>query len=210
MSTRLEEMPVSHLGELFDGRRAPVRQHFDIQAFGINAWRGAEAGDLVIDDHDEVVEGHEELYLVLHGRATFTVAGEEFDAPSGTLVAVPPELQRSAVAAERDTVVLTVGGEPGRAFSPSAWEEWAALGIPALVDAKLYGEAADRYGEALTRHPDHPAVLFNLACLESLAARRDDALDHLSRAIEVFPRNAEYARADSDFDSIRDDPRFPA
>jgi hypothetical protein len=68
------------------------------------------------------------------------------DARPGTLIFVQPELRRTAVAAEPDTVVLAVGG---------------------------------------------------------------DALEHLHRSIEGYPPNAEYARADPDFDAIRDDPRFP-
>lgn len=203
-------MSVARLDELFDGRRAPVRAHFDIQAFGVNGWRGEEAGDLVIDDHDEKVENHEELYVVLRGRATFTLAGDELDAPAGTLVFVKPEVRRTAVAAEPDTVVLALGAEPGRPFSPSGWEEWDGLGIPELLEAGRHSEAADAYADALAHHPDHPGVLYNLACLESLAGRRDEAIEHLRRAIELFPKNAEYARADPDFDPIRDDARFPA
>jgi tetratricopeptide repeat protein/AraC-like protein len=203
-------MRSARIDDLFDGRRAAVRQRFDIQAFGANGWRGAEPGDLVIDDHDEEVEGHEELYVVLRGRAIFTLAGDQVDAPPGTLVFVPPQVRRTAVAAEPDTVVLVLGGEAGRPFSPSGWEEWDALGISELVEAKRYEEAADRYGEALARHSDHPGILFNLACLESLAGRRDEAIAHLERAIERYPRNAEYARTDPDFDPIRDEPRFPA
>ena len=36
-----------------------------------------------------------------------------------------------------------------------------------------------------------------------------DALEHLGRTIEVEPRTREWARDDSDFDSIGEDPRFP-
>ncbi len=200
----------ARLDELFEGRRALVRRHFGIRAFGVNAWRGAQAGDLVIDDHDELVEGHEELYVVLGGRATFTVGGEELDAPPGTLLFVPPDVRRTAVAAEPETVVLALGGEAGRAFSPSAWEEWGALGMPELVAAERWEEAAERYATLLDRYPDHAGVLFNLACLLSRAGRRDEALDRLARSIELHPGNAEYARTDPDFDPIRDDPRFPA
>ena len=200
--------PIDDLFE--DGHRAPIRQRFDIQAFGVNGWRGAQPGDLVIDDHVEEVEKHEELYVVLRGRATFTLGDEELDAPAGTLVFVQPQLRRTAVAAEPDTVVLALGGRPGQPFSPSGWEEWGRLGITELVESQRYEEAADRYAGALERFPDHPGVLYNLACLESLAGARDDAFGHLERAIELYPKNAEYAREDADFDPIRDDPRFPA
>jgi len=201
---------VARVDDLFGGRRAPIRRHFDIRAFGVNGWRGEQPGDLVIDDHDEEVERHEELYVVMRGRAAFTVGGEEVDAPAGTLLFVRPELRRTAVAAEPDTVVLAIGAEPGRTFSPSGWEEWGMPGIPELIEVERFAEAADRYAGALDRHPDHPGVLFNLACLESRAGRRDDAIKHLRRSIELYPRNAEYACTDPDFDPIRDEPQFPA
>ncbi len=53
-------------------------------------------------------------------------------------------------------------------------------------------------------------MLYNLACCEALIGRSDDALDHLGRAIAILPRLRAHAQADSDLDSIRADPRFPA
>ena len=101
---------------------APVRHHFDIRSFGINAWRGA-AGDEVIKKHAEGEGGHEELYIVFDGQATFTINGEELDAPAGTFVYISdPLAERSAVAKTADTVVLSLGGWNGKAFEPSAWE----------------------------------------------------------------------------------------
>ena len=49
----------------------PVRRHFDIQAFGVNAYTAEEAGQRVVEEHREE-DGHEELYVVVSGRATFT------------------------------------------------------------------------------------------------------------------------------------------
>jgi hypothetical protein len=51
-------------------------------------------------------------------------------------------------------------------------------------------------------------VLYNLACADALLGEKDAALDHLRAAIEERPAFAESAREDSDFESIRDDPRF--
>ena len=77
---------------------APIRHHFDIRSFGINAWRGAD-GDEVIKQHAEGEGGHEELYVVFSGHAQFTIAGEELDAPAGTFVYISdPLAERSAVA----------------------------------------------------------------------------------------------------------------
>ena len=51
-------------------------------------------------------------------------------------------------------------------------------------------------------------VFYNLACVESLTGRTDDAIAHLRRAIELAERFRAYARDDSDFDAIRDAPGF--
>jgi len=101
---------------------APVRHHFDIRSFGCNAWRGGP-GDEVIKRHSEGEGGHEELYIVLSGHATFSVGGDEVDAPAGTFVFIrDPLAERVAFAKEADTAVLTLGGWAGRAFEPSNWE----------------------------------------------------------------------------------------
>jgi hypothetical protein len=108
----------------------PVRRHLGIEAFGANARVSREAGEVLVMAHDERAngpfgtDGHEELYVVLRGRATFTVDGREVDAPAGTLMFVrDPALERSAVAAEPDTAVLAVGGAPGVAYRVAAWEQ---------------------------------------------------------------------------------------
>jgi hypothetical protein len=104
----------------------PIRLHFGIEGFGVNAWKARDAGQVVIERHTETADSetrHQELYLVVRGRARFTVDGETLDAPAGTLVYVPdPDSVREAVAEEPDTVVLVVGGARGEAFRPSAWE----------------------------------------------------------------------------------------
>lgn len=99
----------------------PVRDALGVRAFGANAFTANAAGELLVEPHDEAGCGHDELYVVLRGRATFTLDGEEVDAPAGTFVAVgEPTVHRSAVAAEAGTAVLALGGPP--TFEPSAWE----------------------------------------------------------------------------------------
>jgi hypothetical protein len=104
----------------------PIRLHFGIGAFGVNAWSAREAGQLVIERHTEIEDSdthHHELYFVARGHATFTVDGDEIDAPAGTLVNVPdPASIREATAEDEGTLVLIVGGTPGEAFTPSGWE----------------------------------------------------------------------------------------
>ena len=101
---------------------APLRRHFDVRAFGVNAWRG-NADDEVIEEHDEAASGHEELYLVVDGHARFNLGVSEIDAPKGTAVFVrDPAVTRKATAVADGTVVLAVGGWDGRAFEVSEWE----------------------------------------------------------------------------------------
>jgi hypothetical protein len=105
------------------GEWLPLRHALGVGAFGVNAWR-ADAGREVIERHDESDYGHEELYVVLAGRATFAVGGEEIDAPAGTAVFVEdPSLERVGVAEQDGTLVLSVGAKRGQAFEVSAWEE---------------------------------------------------------------------------------------
>jgi predicted TPR repeat methyltransferase len=78
-----------------------------------------------------------------------------------------------------------------------------------MADRGDPGAAADAMVDALAEHPDNAHVLYNTACFEALAGRRDDALAHLGRAVELSPQTREWAAGDSDFDSIRDDPEFP-
>ncbi len=105
----------------------PIRHALGIRAFGVNGFVAKNAGDCVIEEHTEVQDNaarHEELYVVAAGHATFSVAGEEIDAPAGTLVFVgDPTALRTAHAVEPGTTVLVVGGEPGVAYSVSGWEQ---------------------------------------------------------------------------------------
>ena len=184
----------------------PIRIPFGISAFGVNAYGSREAGGHVIEEHDELASGagrHEELYVVLRGRATFTVAGEELDAPAGTLVFVrDPATRRGAVAAEADTTVLVVGGTVGKPFAPSPWEFW--LEARPAYDAGRFEEAAAVLGRGLAANPGNPHVLYNLACCEALAGRHDEARAHLAAAVAGDPRMRDWAADDPDLASVRD------
>ena len=62
---------------------------------------------------------------------------------------------------------------------------------------------------ALEEHPDNPSVLYNLACFEALAGHSDDAIAHLTRAIELRPEARAWAQSDADLAALRDRPDFP-
>jgi len=193
-------------------RWAMVRSHFDISSFGVNAYTGSTIGANVISEHDEAgprAGRHEELYFVSSGHATFTVNGDEIDAPYGTFVFVrDPEAKRKAVAVEAGTTILAVGAAPGVAFEPSRWERQAPI-LGYFADQE-YEKAIAGLEEMLAEVPDDPTSEFNLACAYALTGRKQDALEHLRRAVELDPEFRDNARTDSDLDSVRDDPEFSA
>jgi tetratricopeptide (TPR) repeat protein len=200
---------LDEIEEQDDGRCPwrPIRHHLGITAFGVNAWTAREAGDRIINEHDESDAGSdEELYLVLRGRAAFELDGERVVAPAGTLVFAGPGVKRTAFAEEAGTTIVAIGGTPGKPYVPIGWELWAPL--RPLYEAGEYAEAAER-GRALTEaHPQYPLLFYNLACVESLDGRTTDAIDHLGHAIEMFEEFRAYAKGDSDFDPVRDEPAF--
>lgn len=186
----------------------PVRRTLDIGAFGINAYVAPNAGDDVVEEHSEQALGHEEVYVVLSGRATFTLDGEALDAPAGTVVFVSdPKVVRHARAEEPDTAVLAVGGPRDAAYEPSPWEDFFAA--ERHRTAGDFGAYADELAEALARRPDHPATLYTLACGEALAGRADAAVAHLRRALELRPEWADMARKDDDLASLREREDWP-
>src|ERR671919_2034440 len=137
---RLEEIE-----ELTDGREPfrPVRHHFGITSFGINAWTASEVGDRIINEHDESEpDSDEELYVVVRGRAVFELDGDRVPAPAGTFVFAPPGVKRTAYAEEPGTTILALGGTPGKTYEPDGWELWMPLGR--LYDVGEFGEVLDR------------------------------------------------------------------
>jgi mannose-6-phosphate isomerase-like protein (cupin superfamily) len=202
---------VAHLDEideLDDGRCPwrPVRHHFGITGFGINAWTARNAGDRIINEHDESDDENEELYFVVNGRAVFELDGERLDAPAGTFVFARPDAKRTAFAEEPGTTIIAVGGVPGKPYEPVGWEVWAPL--RPLYEAGEYAAVADRGREIVEANPHYAEPLYNLACCESLAGRTTDAIEHLRQAIDRSERLRSFAREDSDLDPIRDEPTF--
>lgn len=174
----------------------PVRRTLGVTAFGINAYTAARPGDEVVEEHDEESLGHEEIYAVVRGHATFTVDGEEVDAPAGTLVYLDdPKQTRHAVAKEAGTTVLAIGGVPGK-HDVSASEYF----FPALP-AERTGDydTARRILEEALAELDHSAIRYHLARVEALAGNGDRALDELAKC---SLQHRERARTDDAFASL--------
>ena len=207
---------VTHIDELesfpIEGQEGltwrPVRRHFDIRAFGVNAYTAAEAGQRVVEEHREE-DGHEELYVVVSGRATFTLDGKDHDAPAGTLVHCPPGTLRGAVAAEAHTSVLGIGAKPGEVFQPSGWE-WTFAGMSKLAQGDEEGAKAE-FHAGLEAYPGAWQGYYNLACAEGKLGNVDAAIEQLELAAGIDREAvAKWAPEDDDLASLRDDPRFLA
>ena len=210
-----EKFQVTHLDEATPERGADgarwfrLRRDLDVGAFGVNAY-GADAGHRVIEEHDELGTAagkHEELYVVLRGTARFELDGDEHTVPAGNVVFISDrKVRRGAMAEEDGTVVLVVGGTPGKAYEVSAWEE-AGDAYPLWEDGK-HEEAREILSAVAEKHPNAGIVLYNLACVEAILGETEPALKHLRRSIELEERFREFARTDEDFESMRDRPEF--
>jgi tetratricopeptide (TPR) repeat protein len=186
----------------------PVRRRLGIEAFGMNVYTAEAIGKQIVEEHDESSLGHQEVYVVVRGRVTFTVGGETIDAPAGTILFVrDPQLKRVGIAETGDALVLAVGNAAGRAYEPSPWE--TTFSAAPLLDQGRFDEALELFAEGLREYPGNGSLLYNLACAETRAGRTEDAIAHLREAIATGDRYAEWARRDSDFDAIRDEPGFP-
>jgi quercetin dioxygenase-like cupin family protein len=182
-----------------------VRRLLGFQAAGVNAWTG-DTGERLVPPHEED-SGNEELYVVVRGRASFTVGDETADAPAGTLIFVPPGDHRAATAAEDATIVLAVGATRGEPFRSFAWEDYA------IADAyRREGRIEDGravLAAAIDAQPASWGVAYNAACWESLAGNPDAAFERLRRAVALDEEEVRrHAASDSDLDPLRDDPRW--
>jgi mannose-6-phosphate isomerase-like protein (cupin superfamily) len=182
-----------------------LRRLLGYRAAGVNAWTG-DTGERVVPPHEEE-SGNEELYVVVRGRAAFTVGDEVADAPAGTLVHVPGETHRTATAAEDGTIVLAVGGRPGEAFQIYGWEDWAVA--DALRREGRLDEGRAVLTASIEAAPDFWGLQYNFGCWESLVGNADAAFERLRQALTLDESEVrKWAKDDSDLDPIRDDPRW--
>jgi tetratricopeptide (TPR) repeat protein len=182
-------------------RWTPLRKHFGITAFGINAYTAAEVGQDVVEEHTEERLGHEELYVVVSGRATFVLDGQEHDVPAGSAVFLSdPTVKRFARAEEPGTTVLAIGGKPGQ-HEISAWEYFFAA-YPKADEGDYEGALAE-LDAGLAQKPDYAPLFYHRACILSRAGRLDEARDFLDRALAGDPELQKWADEDEDLAPLR-------
>jgi hypothetical protein len=151
-----------------------------------------QVGQEVVENHTEDGDGrgHEEVYVVLRGRATFDLDGVSVDAPAGTFLAIEPRVRRHAVAAEAGTDVLALGGPA--VFVPAA-SEWIELARPHM---QADPAAARAILDHLRRQrPDSPGLRFGEALLAASTGDMGAARAWLEEAVDMEPLlRAEAAR----------------
>ena len=157
-------------------------------------------GQDVVEEHDEARLGHEELYVVLTGRATFVLDGEEVEVPAGSAVFLrDPEVRRYARAEEAGTTVLALGGRPGQHGRSRPGYFFAAYPKADEGMSRVRREL----DAGLVEKPEHPPLLYHRACILARAGRLDEARPWLERALERDPELQRYADEDEDLVGLR-------
>jgi len=110
------------------GRWQALNDRLGIRAFGVNAV-AIEPGEEIDIEHDEVESGHQEVYVVVAGRAAFLLGSEEVEAGPGDVVAVAdPAETRSYRALATGTRIVCFGGPSGADDAFGRWISEEASG----------------------------------------------------------------------------------
>jgi quercetin dioxygenase-like cupin family protein len=103
------------------GRWQPLNEPLGIKAFGVNGVV-MDPGDDADIEHDEADSGHQEVYVVVNGRAAFRLGDEEVEAGPGDIVAVAdPAEVRDYRALEPGTRIVCFGAAPGDDYPYGEW-----------------------------------------------------------------------------------------
>jgi len=103
------------------GRWQPLNERLGIRHFGVSAVV-MDPGETADIEHDESDDRHQEVYVVVAGRAGFRLGEDEFEAGPGDVVAVPdPAEVRDYWAVEPGTRIVCVGAGPGAEHPFGAW-----------------------------------------------------------------------------------------
>jgi len=87
-----------------------------------------------------------------------------------------------------------------------------AMVLGALVYLKLGNKITglEWLQRAQDTSPDSANIMYNSACFHSLSGDRETSLDYLERAANLGARNKRIWESDTDFENIKDHPRFRA
>ncbi len=103
------------------GRWQALNDLLGVRNFGVSAI-AIEPGESPDVEHDEGSSGHQEVYVVVTGRAGFRLGDEEIEAGPGDIVALPdPSETRSYWAVAPGTRIVCLGAGPGAEHAYGAW-----------------------------------------------------------------------------------------
>jgi uncharacterized cupin superfamily protein len=103
------------------GRWQPLNTLLGVTNFGVNAV-AIEPGEDIDIEHDEADAQHQEVYVVVAGRAGFRVGTDELEAGPGDVVAVAdPAETRDYWALEPGTRIICFGAGPGAEHPYGEW-----------------------------------------------------------------------------------------
>jgi uncharacterized cupin superfamily protein len=103
------------------GRWQALNSALGVTTLGVNAII-MEPGEQADIEHDEASSGHQEVYVVVSGRAAFRLGRQEVEAGPGDVVAVAdPAETRGYRALEPGTRIVCFGAGPGADDDYGAW-----------------------------------------------------------------------------------------
>jgi adenylate cyclase len=82
------------------------------------------------------------------------------------------------------------------------------MGANGLVALGEYEQGLEWASQALIIDPQEPMVLYNVACIQSLAGRYDDALDSLEKSVQCGFMHLNWLLHDSNLDPLQKFPRY--
>ena len=163
----------------------PIRPLLGVRAIGVSAYSAGQAGETVVEPHDEASDGrgHEELYVVMTGAARFTLDGEELDAgparscSCGQASAAPPWR------ASRTRSCSPSAGRPRSSRPARSGSSWRAR-----TSSRTRSERRRCSTGASRRSRTSAAIPFGYALLAAANDRFEEAAAELRVAVARDPR----------------------
>jgi quercetin dioxygenase-like cupin family protein len=106
----------------FRGGMLKARAGLGVTSFGMQVLQFPANVDRY-PDHDHTSDGQEEVYAVLEGQATLSVAGESYELTPGVFARVGPSEKRKLATGESPATILVLGGVPGQPFEITQFTE---------------------------------------------------------------------------------------
>ena len=108
----LEAHDVAEWGHVdVEGRFRPIGEALGVSAFGLNQLELAPEAEGPVHDHRQ--DGQEEVYVVIRGRGTIRIDGDEHELEPGQFIFLSPETERQMVAGAEGLAWIGIGCKPG-------------------------------------------------------------------------------------------------